>query len=344
MAGSAPRGALLAASCAAVLFAAGFTATRAGEAPLDVQTGLPARVVEDAAVWSRFIDDACALAPVFNDANSVRRALKSAASYEPGQLESGEIAFVALVALEDPRFVGQIRTLAADPQWREATAARLLVEPEYALDIPGAEQTSVRATRILVDQGRRVFASGNAVRQAAYTVQQRDWSRAPITDGARRLALVRKLSAARYGARPEEEARLVKTLAVLMPEDAPVIEKASLQTPSVSPTVTRGLALAALAVLGHARDEHGRPAEALLKEQTADSCLKVAKLELYQCLAVAKPRYEDLYCTGEHALKETGRCIAGAAISTPAARKPAQTARLDKAEELYVRKDYFPPR
>jgi hypothetical protein len=345
MHGNASKGALLAVSCAAMLFAAGLSATSAGEAPLDVRTGLPTRVIEDAAVWSRFVDEACGMSPVFRDANSVRRALKTSAAYQPQQLESGEIAFVALIALEDPRFVNQIRSLAQDPQWRAETTERLLIEPEYALDIPGAEPTALRATEILIEQGRRVYESGRAVERSAYSVQHSAWSRHRITDRQQRLALVRKLSSLHYTAKPEEEARLVKTLAVLEPDDGPKLErKAALETPPVSPAVTRGLALAALAVLGHARDGNGKVAAALLDEKDSGACLQVAKLNLYQCLAVARPRYEDIYCLGEHGLRETGQCIAGAAVSRSSAHPPAESARLDRAEDLYVRKDYWPPR
>jgi hypothetical protein len=34
-----------------------------------------------------------------------------------------------------------------------------------------------------------------------------------------------------------------------------------------------------------------------------------AKLNLYQCLAVARPHYEDAFCLGQHALMDTGRCM-----------------------------------
>jgi hypothetical protein len=39
----------------------------------------------------------------------------------------------------------------------------------------------------------------------------------------------------------------------------------------------------------------------------------MAKLDLYQCMAVAGPQYEDIYCLGQHAMLETAKCVAGAA-------------------------------
>jgi hypothetical protein len=39
----------------------------------------------------------------------------------------------------------------------------------------------------------------------------------------------------------------------------------------------------------------------------------MSKLNLYQCLAVAKPWYEDIFCLGQHVLIDTGQCITKAA-------------------------------
>jgi hypothetical protein len=37
--------------------------------------------------------------------------------------------------------------------------------------------------------------------------------------------------------------------------------------------------------------------------------MKMAKLNLYQCLAVAGPHYEDVFCLGQHALSDTAQCV-----------------------------------
>ena len=38
-------------------------------------------------------------------------------------------------------------------------------------------------------------------------------------------------------------------------------------------------------------------------------CLNMGKLNLYQCLAVAKPHYEDVFCLGQHVMIDTGMCV-----------------------------------
>jgi hypothetical protein len=41
--------------------------------------------------------------------------------------------------------------------------------------------------------------------------------------------------------------------------------------------------------------------------------MSTSKLNLYQCLAVARPNYEDVFCLGQHAMMDTGRCVIRAA-------------------------------
>ena len=44
----------------------------------------------------------------------------------------------------------------------------------------------------------------------------------------------------------------------------------------------------------------------------------MSKLNLYQCLAVAKPHYEDVFCLGQHVLEDTGHCLMkGAGVAEP---------------------------
>ena len=77
-----------------------------------------------------------------------------------------------------------------------------------------------------------------------------------------------------------------------------------------APEVVRGVALAALAILGRTGDGMEAQYEALLHDATSADCLKMSKLNLNQCLAVAGPNYEDVYCTGRLAVSDTGACIA----------------------------------
>ena len=105
--------------------------------------------------------------------------------------------------------------------------------------------------------------------------------------------------------------------------DAAALDPASAQFTAV---VSRGLAIAALAALGEAGPSNEAGLQRLLDEQSNAFCLNLAKLNLYQCLSVAKPYYEDVFCLGQHILIDTAQCVAkGAGGATAAELAPAYT-------------------
>ena len=71
--------------------------------------------------------------------------------------------------------------------------------------------------------------------------------------------------------------------------------------------IDRGLAVAALTVL----NEPAR-AGSLLREPRSGMCVRLAKLNLYQCLASAGPYYEDIYCLAQHGMLEPASCATDA--------------------------------
>ncbi|HVZ29526.1 MAG TPA: hypothetical protein VG839_03975 [Asticcacaulis sp.] len=74
-------------------------------------------------------------------------------------------------------------------------------------------------------------------------------------------------------------------------------------------TVNRSLAIAAIAMLGEGGENHADTLVGLLDNRDGEKCLNMSKLNLYQCLAVAKPYYEDVFCLGQHILMDTGQCL-----------------------------------
>jgi hypothetical protein len=74
--------------------------------------------------------------------------------------------------------------------------------------------------------------------------------------------------------------------------------------------VNRSLTIAAVAILGEGGPSaHADSLIALLDEADGQRCFSMSKLNLYQCLAVAKPYYEDVFCLGQHVLMDTGQCL-----------------------------------
>jgi len=214
------------------------------------------------------------------------------------------IAYAAMAALQEPRFVAAVRAERAP----EDLARRLVADPEMALGLPGAEAASARVRGALFAQGSGLAGEGEKVKHAAYSVQRQAWARTKVVDPAGRLAKVKHLSAEAYHPSREDPAELKLALAQ------------DLHRPGApSPVVAHGVALAALSLLG----ETGQ-GRSLMSEPRTGSCLRLAKLNLYQCLASAGPHYEDIFCLGQHAMIDPGQCVVDA-IKAPALRQLAMS-------------------
>ena len=71
--------------------------------------------------------------------------------------------------------------------------------------------------------------------------------------------------------------------------------------------------------LGQAGEANADRLEILTSDMVAANCLKMAKLNFYQCMAVAGPQYEDLFCVGQHGLMDTASCMISAVDDTSGA-------------------------
>ncbi|HZK99630.1 MAG TPA: hypothetical protein VFC47_06995, partial [Caulobacteraceae bacterium] len=201
---------------------------------------------------------------------------------------------------------------------RRALADRIAADPAFVLQLAGAREAANRAQAALRIRADALSRTGVSVKQAAYDVQKQPWSIATVADGAQRLARVKSLSATAPAGSETDDARLFK---ILTERPAP----AGGDGATVSPVVVRALALAAEAVLGAAKGADLAGLEPLLAEASSAQCLKMSKLNLYQCMAVAGPQYEDVFCLGQHALIDTGRCVSAAA-GAPASAKAVELA------------------
>jgi hypothetical protein len=245
-----------------------------------------------ASAFESFMRHARAIDASFSGPSDVAQALQTGAGHEPHELESGMIAYAALAALQEPRFVAAVR---ADHD-RGELARRLAADPQAALALPGGEAAGARASGALYAQGAALFTDGERVKRAAYSVQHQAWAKSKVPDAAGRLSRVKRISAAGYQPRSEDPAELQTALAQPIRRGG-----------APSAAVAHGVALAALTVLG----EEGK-ARALMSEPRTGSCLRLAKLNLYQCLASAGPHYEDIYCLGQHAMIDPGQCVVDA--------------------------------
>ncbi|HEY9217347.1 MAG TPA: hypothetical protein VIO94_04810, partial [Phenylobacterium sp.] len=224
------------------------------------------------------------------------------------------MAYGAIAALQDQAFVLGVRTHAADPERRRTLAYEILKDPSYVLSLPNTAGAAGMVIAALGTDGSQLMTTGLAVKQAAYDVQRSAWSKSEIPNRDMRLAGAKSLSITPRTGEVSETLRLQQATSGA----APIALAPQTASPPYTPFVVRSIALAALAALGYAGDDFQAHTSAVLADPASSSCLTMSKLNLYQCLAVAKPHYEDVFCLGQHALIDTGRCMArGVGASEP---------------------------
>ena len=157
----------------------------------------------------------------------------------------------------------------------------------------------------LGEDGNKFYQAGKTVKQAAYEVQKQSWSKADVVGRDARLSQAKLLGSTPAAGDLAQTTRLQQAIAGAQPLGVTGTSAA----PPFTPAVIRSLAVAALAVLGEASEPNVATLNAIMVEPNVASCANMAKLNLYQCLAVSKPHYEDVFCLGQHAMMDTARCV-----------------------------------
>jgi hypothetical protein len=275
------------------------------------QVRMARHLVAAASAFETYTRTAGAIDANFAGPKAVAGAVRVAASHEPHQIEAGMIAYAAMAALQDEAFVAGVQRIAADPRSRQAMVRDLIDNPDAAVGLPGAGGAAARARAALLRQVEPLLADGARVKQAAYDIQHHEWSKAMVGDARERLALVKRLATQTYQPTGDDADRLYQALTAHAERRAAA---------PASPVVARGLALAALALAGEAGDENAEALRPVVTDVRSAECMRMAKLNLFQCMAVAGPHYEDVFCISQHAMLEAGKCMAQAAGAEAAPR------------------------
>jgi len=276
---------------------------------------LPKDVISAAAAFQGYMSRAAAIDTGFRNAAMVSSGLQTGAGYEPKQFEEGMIAYGAVAALRDDAFVAGVAQAGA-ARGADALAAQLIANPASVTQIAGADEARRLVISALEAKSGPLEAAGAQAKAASYAIQHQSWSKVMVPDPQARLAQVKSLSAA--PAQPGDN-------------DANALMAAVASSPSGSSSAgytdvqVRSLALAAESVLGHSSASDRDQLATLLSEPRSAECLHMAKLNLYQCMAVAGPHYEDVFCLAQHAMTDTAQCVAEAAHGHFAPAAPAPT-------------------
>lgn len=282
-------------------------------APVAPPLTLAPRVIELASAYQTYVRRASNISPAFSNGVAVQSSLREATAYEPRQLASGQIAYAAIVALQEPTFVAAVREFAADPATRARVRDSILRDPAYVVGFKGSDLAAGKVVAALNGEGARVRDVGQLVKKAAYDVQHQAWSKDKVPTPELRLEEAKTLSVVAIQPTEDEKTRLGSAALGQSPLTLP----GDALPPPYTPGVIRGMAIAALAALGEGGAENVQYLEALAEDPNSSSCLKMSKLNLYQCLSVAKPWYEDVFCLGQHVLIDTGQCMTKASGDLP---------------------------
>ncbi|HEY1560093.1 MAG TPA: hypothetical protein VGF71_04300 [Caulobacteraceae bacterium] len=271
---------------------------------------LPARTLADAAAFQAYIERAGAVSPAFANGLSVADALKHVTANSPQALIRDAVAYGAVAALQDPTFVAAVRAAGTSPENRRLMAGYLINDARYALLFKGSDRAAGLAQQAIGQAGLKLVVTGRQIRQASYDIQHQAWSKEEVANRPDRLRMVESQGeqslpdASDHVDALQRETVGAQTMGI----------SAGAIPPPYSPLVAEAVQLAAIAALGEASDDLYERLAALAGDQYgADACLHEAKLNLYQCLAVAKPHYEDMYCMGQHGMNDAGVCLVTAA-------------------------------
>ena len=285
-----------------------------GQAPpssIGQHVAFPRRSAEAASAFDGYMHAVAAINAGFRSGQGVASALRQASAYDAHQLEEGMIAYGAMAAMQSPRFVYAVMDVAANPRDRQALIEALQADPEAAARLPGAGEAAAMASGAILREARPVVDNGHALKQAAYDVQHQDWSIVKATNQPERLAQAKAASAIRVAAHEGDVAHLLGQITALGGEGGR-------GGSAVSPVIDHSLALAALSILDGTEGGDGDRLESVVSERVSAECLKMAKLNLFQCLSVAGPEYEDVFCLGQHGVLDTGQCVASSAAPAEA--------------------------
>lgn len=274
-------------------------------------------VAQSAAVYLTFTRDMATIQGGFASPDAVQAALRRGASYDANQISRGLVAYASILALQSPEFVSRVRQAGAEPTVRRQIIDRIVANPEYASTLPGAEAAASLVMAVLEADVIALSAAADSVESDAYNIQytgdqRHGWGRATPPDREGRLQAVKDLSRTILPS-ASEAARLH---AASNSGSGLGVTAGRTRRAPYAPSVTNAIAMAALAALGAAGDNARANTEALQYDRASQDCLASSKLNLFQCLAAARPTYEDMFCLGRHVIRDLSTCARGAALPT----------------------------
>jgi hypothetical protein len=263
--------------------------------------------------------------------------LDRVAGHNPTHLSRGLLAYGALTAAQSEPFV---RTVRANEAFfgRERVVAGFVLSEDYARSLAGADDAERLIAAAFTADGNRVIRISEEFRLAAVEAQRARWGGLVAGRMAQRASALRALTdtAPMRMVPAELSARLAPAPGSASPRTdpaafggaafwdflrhAPSVSIAAMTPPPTAPTPSAGsqgrerdvntmLRLAGLYILGATNDPNVPVGDYLTKDQTTDSCLGMAQVQLQQCVSAARFNYEAAFCLAEQGMQNVGECL-----------------------------------
>ena len=232
-----------------------------------------------------------AIAPPYSG-SSATRAIRSLTSVTSADLARGWIARAAIDAANAPQFAESIRRVAQQYGSAKAYALQLTQEPRRAFDAERAG-LGMRAAydRISINQERHTWLA-----RAMHTISV---GRRP---GPLPLSLMPVPKS-----KPGNQDGFFEQALSRSGAGMPAWSAGSAGNPGIA---ERMMALGAIRALGLADDpELQAPIDQLLTSYEMYGCIDLMRLNLSQCQSANHAGADTIFCLGEHAIGEAGRCF-----------------------------------
>ncbi|MET0547279.1 MAG: hypothetical protein ABWZ40_13315 [Caulobacterales bacterium] len=257
-------------------------------------------------------------------------ALTRMAGHSPSTLSKGFISFGALNAAQSEGFnksLNKIRNSYGDKRLYSG----LKKDVNYASRLPGAGDAIQVALATSQREGAKAITVGEMFEQKAYAMQKLPMKNDKAPKGSVRVAELKAASAngrptskaflaamkspAASGSKPDDSSGLLQQISqALKIGPSPAYAASSGVTGGLrykaagKETIDRMVTLAAYQSLGTG-DKYSDEQEDVMADPKTKDCLEWAKLQLNQCVAASRFKYEHAFCLGRHALKDVGACM-----------------------------------
>lgn len=294
-------------------------------------------ISNSAAVYATYQSDVTDIkTKPLSSAGDIDDALNNLGGHNSEQLTKGWIAYSALVASQDPEYRAAVRDIESF-YGRDTLMTGLKNDVRYARTLNGGNNAVSSALSATEADSRRLNSAAAYVKEQAYSLQGKGWAKAKIGNSGAKASKLNTQQLAGHAAKgtlvsalngSDIDGLLVGAGRVGAPSlwenitgaagavRVPAAVRSGLTTGrkrvkgGKEPIADQIATLAAYRVIGSEGTNPGQLHSAMSERETS-GCMKMAQLNLQQCVAAAHQQYEVPFCIGEHALADVGKCIGG---------------------------------